>query len=439
MKKLTVNYFLLLILIFCFANFAKAQKYHPMFEKTEWTFLCANFGGISPLNYKTDSIKNVFLDGKYYTKIVELSNYYTVGYCREDTLSKKVWVKYSPQDLESVLYDFNLKVGDTLNLFYNASSVNKIIVTKIDSIFTELGWLKRQKYNENTTIIEGIGSIRTYSPLLIRIPTLDPECSLSYCYNNNTCVYNINGCSPTPPCSLTVKVLSPDFCDDCGGKAMANMSGVGVTYTWSPTNIAQTANIKTGLCTGTYTVAAYDPSNGCTQYGFVTIVPKPYVTTKHKDASCFDCSDGEASVQAFGHKPLSYAWNTIPVQINDTIKGLSRGTYIVCVTDSFACQTCDTVIINSPLGFSEYYLADTYFSFYPNPGHGELIVELEGNIQGKKMQLCVYDNLGKELLRQTIHQKKETLTISQLAKGIYHAKLIAENNVTLAVKKFVVQ
>lgn len=92
-----------------------------------------------------------------------------------------------------------------------------------------------------------------------------------------------------------------------------------------------------------------------------------------------------------------------------------------------------------PVSVEEFKVESSKFKVYPNPGQGELLVELEENIQGKKMQLCVYDNLGKELLRQTIHQKKETLTISHLAKGIYHAKLIAENNVTLAVKKFVVQ
>ncbi len=92
-----------------------------------------------------------------------------------------------------------------------------------------------------------------------------------------------------------------------------------------------------------------------------------------------------------------------------------------------------------PVGVEEYKVQSSKFKVYPNPAHNELIVELEENIQNKKLQLCVFDNVGKELLRQTIHQKKETLTISHLAKGIYHAKLIAENNVTLAVKKFVVQ
>ena len=70
---------------------------------------------------------------------------------------KKIYAKMSGGD--TLLYDFNLNVGDTLPKTYN-NSQNNIIVTAKDSIFTANGYMKRFTLNSNTPsqyLVEGIG------------------------------------------------------------------------------------------------------------------------------------------------------------------------------------------------------------------------------------------------------------------------------------------
>jgi hypothetical protein len=87
------------------------------------------------------------------------------GAFREDTALRKVY--YVPKDSsnESLLYDFNLSVGDTLPLAYNNWDTT-ITVTSIDSIlmgsdYRKRFWLSIPSFNLPTgygSLIEGMGS-----------------------------------------------------------------------------------------------------------------------------------------------------------------------------------------------------------------------------------------------------------------------------------------
>lgn len=74
------------------------------------------------------------------------------------SVGKKIYIKpFSNPD--TLLYDFNLKVGDTLPPTYNNWISNVIKVTAIDSIFTLNGYMKRFHLVgcPNQYLIEGIG------------------------------------------------------------------------------------------------------------------------------------------------------------------------------------------------------------------------------------------------------------------------------------------
>ncbi len=93
-----------------------------------------------------------------------------------------------------------------------------------------------------------------------------------------------------------------------------------------------------------------------------------------------------------------------------------------------------------PVGVEEYKVQSSKFKVYPNPAHNELIVELEENIQGKKMQLCVFDNVGKEVLCEAItNTKHQTINTSSLSKGLYLVRLLDEKHKSIAVQKIVVE
>jgi hypothetical protein len=86
------------------------------------------------------------------------------GYFRNDSINKKVWLRLAGANSDSLLYDFNLEVGDTISNTYRfnyPTSPNPNF--KIDSIsFSKLGGKLHKVYHTsgpcaNDSLIEGIG------------------------------------------------------------------------------------------------------------------------------------------------------------------------------------------------------------------------------------------------------------------------------------------
>lgn len=105
---------------------------------------------------------------------------------------------------DTLLYDFNLVVGDTLPPTYNNFSSNVIKVTAIDSINTFNGWMKRFQLSGNTVspyLVEGMGH---YQGLKELISPNVMSCGWSLlCYSqNNTAYYPSSG----PSCLLSVGI-----------------------------------------------------------------------------------------------------------------------------------------------------------------------------------------------------------------------------------------
>ena len=63
------------------------------------------------------------------------------------------------------------------------------------------------------------------------------------------------------------------------------------------------------------------------------------------NVSCSGGSGGVATANPNGVFPYTYSWNTIPIQITQTITGLSPGYYTVIVTDANGCIVTDSVEI----------------------------------------------------------------------------------------------
>jgi hypothetical protein len=105
---------------------------------------------------------------------------------------------------DTLLYDFNLKVGDTLPASYNNTSLNIIKVIAIDSINTFNGWMKRFQLNGNTVsthLIEGMGH---YQGLIEPIYPNVMSCGWTLqCYSqNNSAYYPSSG----PSCLLSTGI-----------------------------------------------------------------------------------------------------------------------------------------------------------------------------------------------------------------------------------------
>ena len=124
------------------------------------------------------------------------------------------------------------------------------------------------------------------------------------------------------------------------------------TYSWSTTP-AQTNAQATGLMAGLYSVTVTDAGN-CSIFISTTITePTSGVTvdsTGYTDISCNGLTDGTAMVVASGGtSPLTYSWNTTPVQTNAMATGLGMGGYTVTVMDANGCSVMDSsVTITEP-------------------------------------------------------------------------------------------
>ncbi len=85
---------------------------------------------------------------------------------RDDTLNKEIFILDIGNNVEQLLYDFNLNVGDTIPNGYGSVKSAGIIVTRIDSILLENGTYRKRfklnctlndEYYDTLALIEGIG------------------------------------------------------------------------------------------------------------------------------------------------------------------------------------------------------------------------------------------------------------------------------------------
>lgn len=168
-----------------------------------------------------------------------------------------------------------------------------------------------------------------------------------------------NGCfaidSATVIQPATPVTVSADSTDEtCAGAddGTATATGSGgtgtITYAWS--NGGTTATI-TGLPDGVYTVTATD-ANGCQATATTTVnagVSSINVSIiDSTDVSCFGGSDGEAEAgnASGGTGPYTYIWNT--GSTNQTVTGLTAGTYTITASDANGCEGTDEVTIGQP-------------------------------------------------------------------------------------------
>jgi hypothetical protein len=126
---------------------------------------------------------------------------------------------------------------------------------------------------------------------------------------------------------------------------------------WNTSPIQTTPTI-TNLVPGTYYVTVIDSAN-CFAFDTVFIAnPVPIsVFTNSSNTTCGNCN-GQVNAAAIGGTfPYTFAWNTSPVQNNDTINSLCNGTYFVTITDFFNCTATDSINVSGP-GGSTYFGID---------------------------------------------------------------------------------
>lgn len=180
--------------------------------------------------------------------------------------------------------------------------------------------------------------------------------------NYSCLITDANGCTSTrnftitQPSALVANISKTDVSCNGGSNGTATVSGVSggtapYTYSWSPAG-GSTAT-ATGLAAGTYTCTITD-ANNCQLVKTITIgQPTAFsVTTSSSNVSCFNGSNGTASVTVSGATaPYSYSWAPMGGTAA-TATGLPAGTYTVTITDNNTCQTTRSITITQPAALS---------------------------------------------------------------------------------------
>ena len=156
---------------------------------------------------------------------------------------------------------------------------------------------------------------------------------------------------PANNVGVTISSTTATTCDSCDGTASVSATSCGnassFSYLWSD---GQTTQIATGLCAGLYTVTVTTNCNVLLGTDTVTIATGNSnfsINLTTTDLLCAGDTDGTADVTVSGTAtPYTYYWSN--GQTNQSITGLSGGTYTITVTDSSGCDQIETFIINEP-------------------------------------------------------------------------------------------
>ena len=227
---------ILIVLLFFTPFTAKAQSsvYHPFPEDTAtWVsdfFYNTCFGYCGSLYYEMKG--DTLIGNQTYNKVFKREgefHYVTtppnaivggnfngcsyVGGIRQDVATKSVYFRDSSMVTDTLLYDFNLAVGDTITDWYNKSGIQwPLVISSIDSIAINGDFHKRFNFigfisGMNRSLIEGVG----WSGELFGISTGALEIVLA-CTNTNVTGGEafINECQLSLDCSLWVSDQIPD-------------------------------------------------------------------------------------------------------------------------------------------------------------------------------------------------------------------------------------
>ncbi len=181
----------------------------------------------------------------------------------------------------------------------------------------------------------------------------DPTTGVNVSCSDQSCI-EITENIDAPSLSIVGTDLS---CGGAGdGSATVTITGGQPDFliAWNDVNNSTTETVE-DLPAGTYTVAVFSLTNGCTAQETITILEPDAIQLDMSsvDALCNGGNDGTASVVASGGSPdYTYEWNTTPVQVGTTATGLAAGTYTVIVTDANDCTSENTVDVGQAMPMS---------------------------------------------------------------------------------------
>jgi PKD repeat protein len=240
-----------------------------------------------------------------------------------------------------------------------------------------------------------------------------------------------NGCTGIKTVTVTVKttptvsVNSQTICS--GNSAQLTASGA-TTYSWSSGATTSSVSVSPSANT-TYTVTG--TTNGCTKSttAFVSVNQLPAVSFAL--TTTLVCVN-DALINLNG-TPAGGTFVGTGITGNSFDPALAgAGTHIITYnySDVNACSNSDakTIVVDLCTGMNE--LNNSSFVAYPNPTNGSFTIDFQ-NINKNKIEVEVYDAIGKLVLAQTTSNNRTIISLEQFAKGIYNVRLKESGNYSI--------
>ena len=227
----------------------------------------------------------------------------------------------------------------------------------------------------------------------------------------------VNDTLATPGISPTsAKICASDSSHIC-------VSGSYASYVWNTVNQGYPGD--TTQCIYAYDAGDYYVSvsngTGCSatsNHANITVYPSPSVSITVQ---------GDTLV-SFGQ--VGYQWFMNGAPINGATKSVyiatTPGSYAVQVTDTNNCKTLSSYVTTAVQNLSY----DAGFEIFPNPATGNSL-ELSVNTECMGCEIKMYDVEGRLVYVGKVTGQKQSIDISELAKGAYML------SVSGAVKKFI--
>lgn len=200
------------------------------------------------------------------TVFVDTLKYYKLNHVlvREDTVSNRIYTREQVSTpyvdtFEQVLYDFNLKVGDTIELWKQKSDTNRHFVAKVDSVVINGVYHKLWQYDPlpnnpvgqySYIVIEGIGSMG--GPLYPLNPVGFEQHYRLVCFTKNGSLVTVPD-NDSIPCPYGGDYLSLNTCLlDIEDKVSAKQSAVVISP--HPANSSSVITLPYTLQSGELTI-----------------------------------------------------------------------------------------------------------------------------------------------------------------------------------------
>ena len=193
----------------------------------------------------------------------------------------------------------------------------------------------------------------------------------------------------------------------------------GLSYLWSN---GATVTSLSDLHAGVYAVTVTDSRNCSTVVDAVVTQPYQVQFIAGTTGTIYGQHTGSAWVANLsgGTAPYSFAWSD--GETSESISNLEPGIYTVTITDQNGCFQVanDTVAGSYPAGISN--VSDAFaFSVYPNPAHGQVLVQLSKT--GANTTLKLENVLGQAILTKTLTDAQTQLDLTGYNNGVYFIEI----------------